>query len=373
MIERNRGIDAERITVLQDLETANGLCAFDAFWIPHSLDFRGRVYPVCHFNQQRADYVKGMLQFAEGKPLGEHGAYWLAIHLANCGDFDKVSKRSLDERVQWVEDNVELIERIARDPYNNQEWTEADKPFQFLAACFDFQGYLVHGSSYVSRLPVALDGSNSGLQHYSAALRSLEGTYVNLVPSDQPADIYQAVADLVFNAVLADAAEGDLLATKVLAQGITRSIVKRNVMTFAYSSGQYGFKHQLLDDLMSPLNLAVLAGTYESNPYAMENEEGHMDGGYRAAGYLAKHTWKAVNTLVKQASEGMRFFQQCAQVLAHEAKPLLWYTPVGLPVLHRYDEYNYKRVKLFLHDRSVNVPATSDKVDDNGVCLSRCG
>lgn len=366
IIERNRGIDAERITVIQDLRTARELLDHEAFWVPHNLDFRGRVYPVCHFNQQRTDYVKALMEFAEGKPLGEHGAYWLAVHLANCGDFDKISKRSLDERVQWVEDNVAMIESIAADPYTNTQWMQADKPFQFLAACVDFEGYLRHGSAHVSHLPIALDGSNSGLQHYSAALRSTEGALVNLVPSERPADIYQSVADLVSKAVKADADKGDTLAGKVIAQGITRSLVKRNVMTFAYSSGQFGFKQQLLSDVMGPLALKVMAGELEEHPYAIDG-----DGGYLAAGYLAKQSWQAVNSLVHKASEGMRWFQSVAQGLAHEAKPLIWYTPVGLPVMHRYDEFDYKRVKLFLHDRSVTLDkkTTEDRIDSEGRLL----
>ena len=368
IIERNRGIDSERITVLQDLRTAQELAGYPCFWIPHSLDFRGRVYPVCHFNQQRADYVKSLMHFAVGKPLGEHGAYWLAVHLANCGDFEKVSKRSLDDRVQWVEDNIGLIEDIANDPKATFElWSEADKPFQFLAACIDFKGYLDHGGDHVSHIAVALDGSNSGLQHYSAALRSQEGSLVNLTPSDRPSDIYQAVADLVEAQVKADADKGDALALKCLQNGIGRSLVKRNVMTFAYSSGQFGFKQQLLEDLMAPLAIEVLSGQREEHPYAMVNQQGVSDGGFFAAGYLSKKTWEAVNTIVQQASEGMRFFQQCAQALAHEAKPLLWYSPVGLPVLHRYDEWDVKRVKLFLHDKDVTLASNKDdKVNDDG-------
>ena len=364
--ERNRGVDSERITVLQDFAVAEELCAVREFYIPHTLDFRGRVYPVPHFNQQRADHIKGMLHFANGKPLGENGAYWLAIHLANCGDFGKVSKKPFADRIQWVEDNITMIQEIANDPKIHQRWMEADKPFQFLAACLDFSSYLKIGPNHVSHIAVALDGSNSGLQHYSASLRSTEGHYVNLIPSKQPADIYQSVANIVKATVTADtqADPEDLLPAKVLAQGIDRSLVKRNVMTFAYSSGQYGFKQQLLTDLMGPLNIEVLEGLRDTNPYEIDG-----DGGYRAAGYLAGHIWRAVNTLVTRASEGMRFYQRCASALAHERKGLMWSTPVGLPVIHRYDEFNFKRVKMFLFDKSVSVAeaGTSDLTKGSNV------
>jgi DNA-directed RNA polymerase len=349
--ERNRAIDGERVTVLMDFSVAEQLAEVERFWIPHSLDFRGRVYPVCHFNQQRSDHIKALLQFADGKPLGEAGAYWLAVHLANCGDFEKVSKKPFDERVDWVENNLAMIRKIADDPRGSFElWANADKPFQYLAACMEFAGYLDQGSGFVSHLAVALDGSNSGLQHYSASLRSEEGRYVNLLPSPSPADIYQEVADIVKDLVEKDVAEGDELAKLVLSQGIDRKLVKRNVMTFAYSSEQFGFKKQLLEDVMQPLSLKVLSGDLEKHPYDVEG-----DNGYRAAGYLAAKTWKAVNQLVKQAGDGMRFFKQCAAALAHEKKGVVWHTPIGLPVLHKYLDIDSKVVKLFLYDKAVPV------------------
>lgn len=368
--ERNRSIDAETVTAVQDFIVADQLTHVEQFWIPHTLDFRGRVYPVPHFNQQRADHIKGLMRFAIGKPLGDNGVYWLMVHLANCGDFEKVSKASFDDRVQWVLHNEPMVLRIARDPKATFDiWSKADKPFQFLAACFEWAAYMEafhQGEEYnfISHLPIALDGSNSGLQHYAASLRSLEGSYVNLTPSEKPRDIYQAVADIVLEATQADAATGDPVASLVLGEGITRKLVKRNVMTFAYSSVQFGFKQQLLTDLMGPLNLKVLEGSIPSNPYDIDG-----DRGFKAAGYIASKVWKAVNTLVQQAGEGMRFYQRCATALAHEAKGLTWFTPVGLPVLHKYVEFEVKRVQMFLYDKKVSLvdAGVDDKTDGDDV------
>ena len=83
-------------------------------------------------------------------------------------------------------------------------------------------------------MPISLDGTNSGVQHYSAALRSSEdGHMVNLVPSDECQDVYKVVADEVNKRLLKDGSEE---AQKWLKFGVGRSTVKRNVMTFAYSS-----------------------------------------------------------------------------------------------------------------------------------------
>lgn len=358
--QRNRGIDSERIVMLQDLSTAEGLLE-TSFYIPHNMDFRGRVYPIPHFNQQRSDYVKAQLQFAEGRVLTQSGAYWLAVHLANCGDFDKVSKQPFDTRVQWVADNEQMIFDIARDPKATYAlWSKADAPFSFVAACLEWYGYRCHPESFKSHLAVALDGSNSGLQHYSCMMRSKrEGALVNLVPSEKPADLYQTVADSVKAMAERDAAKGLEVAKVVLKNGVTRSLCKRATMTFAYSSEEYGFREQLMDDVMRPAAVAVLQGHLESHPWEMQRTskagETKPDGGFTAASYIAKLIWTAVNEIVTDACVGMAFFRRCAQLLAHEGKGLVWHTPVGLPVLHMYPEYHTKKVTLFLHDRSVQL------------------
>lgn len=366
--ERNRGIDGERVVMLQDLAVADELSDLDQFYIPHSMDFRGRVYPVPHFNQQRAGHIRSLLEFAEGVPLGEDGAYWLAIHLANCADFNKLSKKSFDERVAWVTSNHDLITKVAQDPKGTFEiWGAADSPFQFIAACMDYAKYLELGNDHVSHLAVALDGSNSGLQHYSAALRSPEGELVCLTPSEKPADVYQAVCDRAKAIVEMDAMGGDELAKVVLKNGVTRGLVKRNVMTFAYSSEQFGFAQQQRDDLMQPLALKVLEGQLVEHPYGLDN-------GFKASLYIAKVVWRAVNEIVKDASLGMKFFQRCAQVLAHERKGLFWVSPVGLPVLHKYTDWDIKTVRLFLYDKTVPIKSAKslDKIEGNSVlkCIS---
>jgi DNA-directed RNA polymerase, mitochondrial len=381
--ERNRGIVSDQAVLLRDLETAKELVDYASFWLPHNLDFRGRVYPVPHFNHQRADAIKAMFQFAEGKPLGEYGAGWLSIHLANCGDFEKVSKKPFDARLDWVEDNELMILQIGKDPKGTLKlWKDADSPFMFVAACIDYTRWVQSGRSndYVSRLAIALDGSNSGLQHYAAALRSKdEAALVSLVPCDKPADLYQTVADQVRVAVEAEAAEGSAIAQQVLDAGISRTLVKRNVMTFAYSSEQFGFRQQLMDDLMRPLNDQVFLGRIEANPYATyrKDKDGNvteeLDGGFAASGYLAAQVWKAVTATVTKATEGMDFFKRIAAVLAHEKLPLIWTTPLGLPVVHRYSIWETKRVSLNLYDRAMPVvdAGVDAKVTDDGQVLRR--
>lgn len=60
------------------------------FYLPHSVDFRGRAYPIPpHLSHVGSDLSRGLLLFAEGKPLGERGLFWLKVQLANMFGFDK--------------------------------------------------------------------------------------------------------------------------------------------------------------------------------------------------------------------------------------------------------------------------------------------
>jgi DNA-directed RNA polymerase len=90
-----------------DMTLAEEFVTHDRFWTPCNLDWRGRVYPMPHFNFQREDRVRALFQFADGEPIGERGLYWLKVHLANCGDFEKISKKPYEERVEWVDANMD--------------------------------------------------------------------------------------------------------------------------------------------------------------------------------------------------------------------------------------------------------------------------
>ena len=106
---------------------------------------------------------------------------------------------------------------------------------------------------------------------------------VNLIPQDKPNDIYQAVADKVIEYVKAD--KDQPIAETWLRFGINRKIVKRNVMTYGYSSKLFGFQDQLIEDLMRPLDRAVKTGELDEHPF------GDFTGQREAAQYLARKNW----------------------------------------------------------------------------------
>lgn len=373
-----------------DLAEAYRLAAVEAFYLPHSLDSRGRVYAVPHFNPQRSDHIKAIFRFADPFPYGAEGGYWMAIHLANCADFKlpsgvKTSKATFEERVQWVQDHEAEIVQVAQDPEGTYGWwKDADSPFCFLQACFEYAGWVQSGYSetFEGYISVALDGSCSGLQHYSAMNRAAEeGYHVNLLPRDTVGDIYNVVCDAARPGLETLARVGDEAAHIIIANGFGRNDVKRNVMTYFYGSGKFGMRDQHIVDTMRPLADRVALGEIAKHPYDMlvsreDKDTGEtvqrLDGGFTCAQTLATYIYKAVVDVAPKADQASTWFQGVASLLAHESLPVIWRTPMGMPVLQRYSEYTSKEVTMWLYNSRVKVPQHKwDKVDDEGNVLER--
>jgi DNA-directed RNA polymerase len=199
------------------------------------MDFRGRAYPIPpHLNHIGDDLCRGLMLFADAKPLGERGLRWLKIHLANLAGFDKAS---FGEREQYTMDHLEDIYDSAMNPLDGQGWwLRADDAWQCLATCMELRNALESPDPlmYESRLPIHQDGTCNGLQHYAALGGDVQGArQVNLDVTDRPSDVYTYVANMV-EAELTQAAEkGDKFA--LLMQGkVTRKVVKQTVSGQSY-------------------------------------------------------------------------------------------------------------------------------------------
>ena len=116
---------SKRLAAAQQISIANMLKDEEELFFVMYLDWRGRMYPVQNYlTPQGNDAGVALLEFATGKPLGERGAYWLAVHTANAFGFDKAS---FDERVTWVHEHEEEIRDSVEHPITGGRfWTTAD-------------------------------------------------------------------------------------------------------------------------------------------------------------------------------------------------------------------------------------------------------
>ncbi len=372
IIQRNNSLMGKKLRAISILAEADRYKDYAKIYFPWNMDYRGRCYPMsATLSPQGDDLAKSLLSFAEPAPCkSTEDKNWLMLHGANLAGKDKLP---FTERIAWVDAHREQILNSAKDPLGYRWWfevSEDDYPLEFLAFCFEWKRMEEWCSSSPSgtikgfrcQIPIAFDGSCSGLQHFSALLRDeVGGKAVNLTPSPTMQDIYGIVAAKV-NIVLkrdtmqgtaddvkkdeagtpitdAQGKEQPMYGTKFLAQtwinfaretlgqeGITRKICKRSVMTLAYGSGLYGFRDNLLEDFLHPYTT--------NNPnQAIFRDNSHA---WQAAQYMAALIWDAVANTVVKAVEGMKWLQKAAAATTKKKHVITWITPNGLPVQQNY-------------------------------------
>jgi DNA-directed RNA polymerase len=318
----NKDRIAKSISLMRTMQMANRYRDFKEFFYVYNCDFRGRVYAsTSGLSPQGDDVAKGLLTFANGKPIGEHGGRHLAIHGANTYGEDKLS---YEGRVEWVYRNDTLIRKCAIDPFDSDcrsFWANADKPYQFLAFCFEWAGYRDSGESglFVSHLPIAADGTCNGIQNFSAMLRDrIGGGATNLVPAALPSDIYQSVADVLTDKLEQgsfDGVHGEYV-KGWLSIGISRKLTKKPVMTLPYGSTLSSAVDSIEDYLVQNVGIVDWEGRYRRD----------------ACMFLGKLMWQSIGEVVIAAREAMDWIQKAARVTAKHNVPMIWTTPTGFKV-----------------------------------------
>lgn len=322
------------------MRAAREYLPYDELYFVYFCDSRGRVYPMTQgLSPQGSDVQKGMLQFAEGKAVvrGTRAWDWFMYNGANLWGFDKETP---EDRIAWHRDKVELLLAIADDPIENQQWLDADSPVQFLAWCFEFaelerQGYVN------SKLPVALDGSCSGLQHFSAMLRDeVGGAAVNLTPSERMNDIYRAVAEVAQREMEKAEPDEDGYREKWLSHGINRKVTKRSVMTTSYGVTKRSAIRYVIDDYLRVVDMGIPPRYH-----------------YNAASYLMDFVWPAISAVVIKGKQAMAWLDKAGKEIVKwgdaEDGVISWVTPSGFLATQTYYEFEEHSVasKLYGHAR----------------------
>ncbi|KAI8058022.1 hypothetical protein BDF22DRAFT_663366 [Syncephalis plumigaleata] len=381
-----RNHHSQRCDVNYKIEIARSFVG-ETIYFPHNLDFRGRAYPIPPlFNHLGNDICRGLLLFAEGKPLGEKGLNWLKIQLASLAGYDK---HSFTERIQFVDLHLEDIFDSADNPiHGRQWWLKAEDAWQALAACVELTEALRSPNplEYKSRLPIHQDGTCNGLQHYAALGGDVQGaTQVNLLPSDFPQDVYTGVCNLVNKAIDDQAANGVEEAVALKGK-INRKIVKQTVMTNVYGVTFVGARDQIanrlkeLDDL--PEENIWRYSTYLT--HQVFNSLGEMFEGARAlqdwlsesARRIAKSIpneaidaktstdKKSTSKTITKKSSGKPTRSSSANNRRNQLMTsVIWTTPLGLPIVQPYRKSNRRLVRTVLQSITVSDPNVETPVN----------
>ncbi|KAK7816819.1 dna-directed rna polymerase 1 [Quercus suber] len=325
---------SQRCDIELKLAVARKMKDEEGFYYPHNLDFRGRAYPMHpYLNHLGSDLCRGILEFAEGRPLGKAGLRWLKIHLANlyAGGVDKLS---YEGRIAFAENHLDDIFDSADRPLEGKRWwLGAEDPFQCLAACINLSEALRNPSpeTTISHMPV----------------HQLGAAAVNLVAGDKPADVYSGIAARVLDIMRRDAEKDpasnpNALHARLLINQVDRKLVKQTVMTSVYGVTYIGARDQIKKRLKERCAIAD-----DSELFA-------------ASCYAAKTTLTALGEMFEAARSIMSWLGDCAKVIASENQPVRWTTPLGLPVVQPYRQLGRHLIKTSL--QVLTLRRETDKV-----------
>lgn len=340
----------KRLSISETIAMAEEYSSFERFFFTWNKDFRGRAYPLSVFlSPQSAEWSKALLQFARSV---EHNTMedmeWLAIHGANVYGHDK-DKGMMEERIQWAYEFGEQAVQIFHNPLETINlWSNADKPFSFLAWCFEWGAYTETTLSsgldgdgrfkepFHSRIPCAADGTANGIQHLSAILRDPVGAKaVNLISGDRPADIYADVAAPVkknLESIANNPEDPDQkMAMDWLQFTINRKITKRSVMIVPYSGTQQACRKYIEE--------AYKEGVADGKPDVFGDQS------FVASLFLVKFVWRAIAEVIVASKVVMEYIKKIATCYNSAGIPMEWVTPNGMLVRPLYFDLDSKLIR----------------------------
>lgn len=330
--EYNRRINSRRIGVLQTLNLARRFAEEKdlRFFHAAALDFRGRFYcQATGLSHQGSDLQRGLVEFGLGHVIPKQGEAiqaWLRHGATVLG-----KKGTLEERANAAAALIRSGEAdaIARDPAGTASlWGKADEPFSYLAWCLDVKNVR---EGKPSHLMVAVDGSCNGIQVLSLLLRDEVGAAsVNIIPSNKPSDIYQAVADRTMVRIEEAVRRGETYAAEWQALGVSRGMVKRPVMCLPYS--------------ITPRSAMM----YLKEAYTEMHRDGPWPDPARPCGFLIRKVWPSIGEIVVKGSEFLAWARAAGRIITSHGIHPMWVTPDGFTVQQSYYTYDPSRVRTTL-------------------------
>lgn len=361
-----------------------------------------------HLNHLGSDLCRGLLQFADAKPLGPYGLKWLYIQAANLWG-NGVDKLPLEGRVKWAEDNLGTILDNASDPFrqpitstssaidssstsslsqfgendpNNNDstqqdmasmfetleqakgrallrgllqeeaegnkltpfWYKAESPFQFLATCFEIHGALASADPPSYKSRLPIHQDGSCNGLQHYAALGRDLTGGWAV-NLCPTERPQDVYTEISNLVQRRVAADAEAGVPEAALLQSSTEVDRKLVKQTVMTSVYGVTF-------------VGARTQIGNRL---RERGFEDSVamYKVSCYAARVTLDCLHEMFQSAKHIMQWLSECARMVAKEGKSMEWTTPLGLPVVQPYRRKTKQHVRTVLQ-RLVLVESHDD-------------
>jgi DNA-directed RNA polymerase len=336
------------------------------FHQPHSIDFRGRLYPLAsRLHVQRSSVERALLLFADSAPLGDREGYeWFMRAGATAMGLDK---EPVEDQVAAAEATADIVRKIAADPIASRaHWENQDKPFEFLAWAFEYARYLDEKAAwdadrrrrgeiavevdtsadvytdFETGLPMELDGSCNAFQHYALLARDHDTAIrVNLVPGwAHPQDLYADVAEEVEERLADLMVHSEDVNTRRRAKAwfdsglVGRKLAKSPTMTVSYGSTPHGRRKALRKFLRTeaPDGARQVVVDVELSITPEGTRRRDYDPIAEAARWIESKIQKATDDLTRGAVWVRRFLQECAGAVAKAGHDVAWLSPSGFLV-----------------------------------------
>jgi DNA-directed RNA polymerase len=145
---------------------------------------------------------------------------------------------------------------------------KADSPFLFSAFCLNIKN-LEKDPNYLVKMPVYLDATCSGIQHFAGLLLDYElASQVNLIKvedDDRVKDLYQSLVKPINKAINIYGMDNSFEYSELMDVKLTRKELKSLIMTKSYNVTTYGMKGQLMNKFEKSENKRKITGINKDN------------------------------------------------------------------------------------------------------------
>ena len=314
------------------------------FYLNVNIDWRSRIYTQSFYlDYQGSEFSLALINLYEGKKLDDNGRFFFNVYGANVYNENGINKKSLKQRSDWVEQNLENIYNMDKDFI-----IKAESPTIFAAFCLTMRK-LRDNPDYMVYNPVYLDATCSGVQHFAAMVLDLElSKYVNLIKTNNDVnDFYSALIPKI-NKAINDRWLDDIKTHKFKEICLTRDILKKVIMTKSYNVTSYGITEQLKSKLEKVSKTINHKG---KEIYVYDYKVPNINGDYVVLDIIEVEKLADIinNNIFNQfpiLHSIYNYLTRLAKIYMKLGIPLSWSTPNGLELTQGYNSSKINKIKI---------------------------
>src|SRR5882724_1161915 len=348
------------------------------FYLPTFMDFRGRVYSYVHYlSYQGVDVAQSLFEFAEGCILNDTNIDVVYHYFANLAGKKRLT---INNKIKWAKSfcsdhsavrvDKETVSYILENEDTRNLVKISSEPALLISVYFSLIKHM-KDASQTYHTPILFDASCNGMQHLSALFSDIElGKLSNVIANDEdiPGDVFTEISNSVKDTIsnLTD----DLLREKFKRLNITRSLMKRPVMTIPYNVSLNSMQEQLVSDgffIKVYESLIPHKGhniySYTVNPELVINNE-ILKLSSSEMGKLSSILYFSVFKRIPSLQVFKKYLDDLVNVLLKLEKPIIWTTPSGMKIyLSNRKFIKYESKSLYLNKRGVTITLPTTSLD----------